>query len=373
MTEKYLHIICLDVPYPVDHGGLFDLFYKLPVLQEAGVRIHLHCFEYGRGQQAELNKYCESVHYYQRRTGVTGFSRKIPYIVSSRKNEELLQRLLQDDHPILMEGIHCTWLLNDARFEGRKVFVRLHNVEYEYYDQLSKAERSPIKRMYYVNESRLLKKYEAAIAGKAMFLAVSEKDAVTYRENFNAKAEYLPVFLPWHTVKSAEGQGQFCLYHGNLSVAENEHAAAWLLKEVFDTINSPFVIAGKGPGRRLEQLIHGSGHACLAANPHAEEMQDLVRRAHINILPAFNTTGVKLKLLYALFAGRHCITNRRAVEGTGLESCCHIADTSTEIKEAIKRLQQQEFTASMIADRQAVLSRIYNNEENCRKLTGWIW
>lgn len=373
MTEKHLHIICLDVPYPVDHGGFFDLFYKLPVLQQAGVRIHLHCFEYGRGEQPELNKYCEAVHYYPRRTGLAGFSRKLPYIVSSRQNKELLQRLLKDDHPILMEGIHCTWPLHDARFEGRKMFVRLHNVEYEYYEQLSKTERSPAKKLYYVHESRLLKNYEKSIAGKAVFIAVAEKDAATYRDNFNANVMYLPVFVPWKELEAVAGQGQFCLYHGNLSVAENERAATWLLQEVFSELKVPFVIAGRNPSRRLEQLIHQSEHACLAANPGTDEMQDLIKKAHINILPAFNTTGVKLKLLNALFAGRHCITNQQAVEGTGLESCCHIAGTSTEIKQGITKLLQQEFTAAMIAERAAVLARIYNNEENRRKLTGLIW
>ena len=63
--EKYLHIICLDVPYPPDYGGVFDLFYKLRYLKERGVKIILHCFEYGRGQQSALNEYCTKVFYYK--------------------------------------------------------------------------------------------------------------------------------------------------------------------------------------------------------------------------------------------------------------------------------------------------------------------
>ena len=72
LLEKHLHIISLDVPYPANYGGVFDLFCKLPVLQAAGVKIHLHCFDNGRGQQPELNKYCEEVFYYQRNTGQIG-------------------------------------------------------------------------------------------------------------------------------------------------------------------------------------------------------------------------------------------------------------------------------------------------------------
>ncbi|HAK10648.1 MAG TPA: mannosyltransferase, partial [Chitinophagaceae bacterium] len=46
--EKHLHIIALNVPFPVDYGGVVDLFWKLPSLQAQGVNIHLHCFDYGR-------------------------------------------------------------------------------------------------------------------------------------------------------------------------------------------------------------------------------------------------------------------------------------------------------------------------------------
>lgn len=363
---KHLHIICLDVPYPVNHGGLFDLFYKLQALQQEGVRVHLHCFEYGRGQQPELNKYCESVHYYKRRTGMAGFSLTTPYIVNSRKNEELLQRLLQDDHPILMEGIHGTWPLNDHRFANRKMFVRLHNVEYEYYRELSKPERSFSKKLYFKYESWLLKKYESRIANKAMFLAVSERDAVLYRNKFHAKVEYLPVFLPWDTVESCTGSGQFCLYHGNLSVIENEMAALWLLKHVFTELKTPFVIAGKDPSQKLQHVVKNMEHVNIVANPGVEEMQDLIKKAHINVLPAFNVTGVKLKMLNSLFVGRHCITNIPT-------ECCHIEKTPEKIRATVQYLMQREFTASTIADRAAILSRIYNKQENCRKLIEWIW
>jgi 5S rRNA maturation endonuclease (ribonuclease M5) len=372
LTGKSLHIVCLDVPYPLDHGGMFDLYCKLPALKNAGVKVHLHCFEYGRGQQPVLNQHCEEVLYYTRRTGIKSLSGNIPYIVNSRRNEALTDRLLQDDHPILLEGIHCTWILNDERFNHRKIFVRLHNIEHRYYEHLAIHERSTFKKLYYAHESRLLKKYEASIAGKTHFLAVSEKDADVYREEFRANVSFLPVFLPWNTVESLPGSGQFCLYHGNLSVAENEEAATWLLEEVFSDLETPFVIAGKDPSRKLQQLALRSGFTCLEANPSMQEMQDLIKKAHINILPSFNNTGVKLKLLNSLFTGKHCIVNKAAIEGSGLHGC-EVAETAGEFKNSITTLLQKPFTEAAIADRAAQLSTIYNNEKNCMALIQTIW
>jgi len=371
--EQHLHIICLDVPYPVNYGGMFDLFYKLGALQEEGVLIHLHCFEYGRGEQPELNKYCEEVHYYPRRTGLRGLSGTLPYIVSSRYSEALLDRLLEDNYPILMEGVHCTGLLNNKHFKDREVFVRLHNVEYQYYDQLSKVERSPFKKWFYKRESRLLKKYEARIGPKAFFMAVSSKDAIVYRRDFNANAFFLPVFIPWTEVESQTGSGEFCLYHGNLSVAENERAAMWLLEEVFNDLETPFVIAGKNPSRTLRKLISRSRNVTLVANPGNEEMQDLIKRAHINVLPAFNSAGVKLKLLNALYVGRHCISNRSGVEGIALDVSCKLADTALEMKNSIRTYLLKEFTAEMKENRSILMEATYGNKESAKHLIGWIW
>ena len=70
--SKTLHIICHDVPWPADYGGVVDLFYKIKALHEEGIKIKLHCFDYGRGKQNELNKYCEEVNYYERARGWKG-------------------------------------------------------------------------------------------------------------------------------------------------------------------------------------------------------------------------------------------------------------------------------------------------------------
>ena len=67
MTDNHLHIIAFDVPYPANYGGVIDVFYRVKALSEAGVKVHLHCFEYGRGEQ-EILKRCHEVKYYKRDT-----------------------------------------------------------------------------------------------------------------------------------------------------------------------------------------------------------------------------------------------------------------------------------------------------------------
>lgn len=362
------------MPYPADYGGVFDLFYKIKSLHSLGINIHLHCFEYGRGKQEELNKYCQSVIYYERKTFLKSFSFRLPFIVSSRANQNLLNNLLKDNYPVLLEGIHCTYFLYSGQLKNRKVFIRLHNVEFEYYKELSKATGNIFKKNYYRIESFLLKKYENAIAGKCMLIAVSEKDKETYQQKFTAKnIEYLPVFLPFSEIKSEIGAGNFCLYHGNLSVPENEKAALWLMKNVFNSLDIPFVIAGKNPSRHLKAVTYSNGNFCIAANLSEKEMDDMIRKAHIHVLPSFNKTGIKIKLLHALFNGRYVITNSSAIEKNTLASICEIADSASDFKKIVNGLFQKSFTQSEVDKRKKLLESMYDNNENAQRLIQWIW
>lgn len=356
----------------MDYGGVFDLFYKLPALQEQGIRIHLHCFDYGRGPQPALEQFCASVHYYPRRA--TSFSRTLPHIVASRYNETLLNRLLQDDHPILMEGIHCSYLLTDPRFNNRKKFVRLHNVEWAYYRDLFLATTHPLKKIYFFRESNLLKKFEAMHSSDAVFLAVSHKDAVSYQQQFNCEAiRYLPLFLPPWEVASTPGVGSYCLYHGDLSVVSNVKVAKWLIKEVFAGLKIQLKIAGKRPPRSLQRLASRYENVVIIADPDETSMQSLIREAHLNVIPSHSATGIKLKLLNALFNGRHCLVNNATVDGTGLEHLCHIANTAAHMKGMVEQLYHQPFRGEEVAERKALLLRQFNNIDNAKKLGAMIF
>ena len=333
----------------------------------------MHCFEYGRGEQPELNQYCEEVFYYQRIKTVPAIELPLPYIVSSRKNPLLIENLLKDNYPVLLEGIHCTYYLFHGQLNNRKVLVRLHNVEYEYYAQLAKSTRDFYKKIYYKLESRLLKKYERVVSKRTKFIAVSKKDKEMYETVFGAKyIEVLPVFLPFSEVKCEKGKGNFCLYHGNLSVAENEKAALWLLENVFSEMDIPFVIAGKNPSAFLKMRAEKNRNVRLVQNPSQKEMDQLIKDAHIHLLPSFNSTGIKIKLLNALFNGRFIITNAVSLEGTGLETLCYIAANANAYIENIKELNELTFSENEICERKEILGKLYNNEKNAQQFMKWL-
>ena len=375
--SKFLHIVCLDVPWPADYGGAIDMMNRIMTLKKLGVAIHLHYFSYNeRGTPNELNQFCETIHVYQRKPLHKGISGQLPYIIASRINEQLIENLKKDNHPILIEGIHCTGILSHLDLSNRKVVVRMHNEESVYYRELARAESSLIKKLFFWNESRLIKRYTHQLPDKCTYICVSYEDVKALKDKYDlAQVKYIPIFPAWQQVTGSEGMGNLCLYHGNLSVPENEKAAIWLLRNVFTLVRKPFVIAGKKPTVRLQKMAHLCQHTCLVSDPTESEMSDLIRKAHINVLPCFNKniTGIRLKLLHALYEGRHCIVNEPMVAGTGLEPACHIGTSANAFASIITQLYHQPFTTEEIQLRKRLLCDTYNNEENTREFIQYLW
>jgi hypothetical protein len=364
VSTTHLHIVTHDVPYPANIGGLIDIYYKIIWLHKKGIKIHLHCFAKNTNPIKELEMYCETVYYYKRKKNHFPYF-NLPYIVGSRTDKALLQNLEKDNYPILFEGVHSTFLLSQNKFINRKTFVRLFNTEHIYYKQLQLHEHNFFRKIYFGLEAKLLKKYEQSIATKTHFIALSHSDITFYNSLYNAKKiDFIPVFLPYNFVKVKNGTGAYSLYHGNLSVSENEYAATYLIENIFSKIKHPLIIAGKKPSSTLKKIASKYKHISIVDTPTEINMQLLIENAHINILPSFNATGVKLKLLNALYNGRFCVVNDAGVAGSGLEALCNIANNNLEFIKTINELLQKPFTEKEMQHRSAALKNLYNNNTN---------
>lgn len=369
MKSPSLHIISFDIPFPANYGGVIDVFYKIRALHREGITIHLHCFEYKRGPAAELNKYCASVHYYPRNNGLlANFSIK-PYIVSSRMSQELVKNLLKDDAPILFEGLHTCGIMADARLKDRFLIYRESNIEHHYYYHLFKAEKNPWKKFYFLTESLKLKFFQKILHHASVMLVVSRDDAHYLSSVFpDKRVIYLPSFHRDDEVAIIPGKGVYALYHGKLSVPENSVAAEFLITKVWENSFPELLIAGLDPPDWLKKLAAHHNNIRIVENPTDDEMFRMISGAQVNVMVTFQPTGLKLKLLNALFNGRFCLANPDMVAGTSLEELCDIAIGREDFKKEVQRLFSLEFTQSHILQREFLLKKHYSNQNNCKLL-----
>lgn len=370
--SKLLHIVSFNVPWPANYGGVVDVFHRIRTLAQMGVRVHLHTFTYGRPGAKELLQYCERVDYYRRDMSPLRMLARDPFIVASRHNKQLLIDLRQDDAPVLLEGLHCCSLLD--QLEGRPVLVRAHNVEHDYYDCLAQSEPNPLRRLYLKSEARKLRRYEPVMKKATAVLAVTESDKAHFEAIGCDDVLLMPSSHPCDEVLSNPGMGSYALYHADLSVPDNHRAAMYLIDNVFSDNSVPVVIAGRDPLPDLAEVVGRHPNIRLVANPDDEAMHQLLADAQVNVLVTNQPTGLKLKLLNALYAGRHCLVNGNMVAGTSLGEVCHVADNPQKQREKLGQLMQQPFGADDLSRRKQLLGNLYSNSANARILAsvlGW--
>ena len=370
--NKHLHVISFDVPYPANYGGVIDVYYKLKALHSLGVRIHLHCFEYGRPRAEKLEQICERVYYYHRRTTRNYLFRRKPFIAVTRTSEELMQRLLDAPFPILFEGLHTCYHLSDERLISRFKVVRTHNIEHDYYRGLAKVETDFFKKYYFLNEVAKLERFERMLCNAQLIVAISKSDTM-YLDSKYSNVHHISAFHPNGKVEMHRGKGEFCLYHGNLEVGENNEAALFLVKRIFSQLTVPLLIAGNRPSKELKHEVAKHDHINLRVGLNTNQIHELIKDAQINVIPTFQATGLKLKLLAALYLGRHCLVNSPMVANTGLEALCRVEDSEERYRDAVVSLFEKEFAPSYVADRERILHQQFCNDVNAKKLASLIY
>lgn len=372
--EKYLNIISFNIPWPANYGGIIDVYYKMKALHQCGVKIILHCFEYERPHSPELEAICEKVYYYKRRTGLRANITLLPYNVYSRKHPELIANLLKNDYPILFEGLHCCYYIDDPRLKNRKKIYREANIEHDYYRHLAEAESHLVRKCFFRVEAWRFKRYQKVLAHADLIVAVSTTDAGYLQQQFPGKQiEFMPCFHTNDRITVEPGSSDFILYHGKLSVIENTQAALFLIRNVFSKLDCRCIITGMNPPASLLKTAAPYPNILIEANPDEERMNWLIHKAQIHVLITFQATGLKLKLLNSLFAGRHTVANQLMVAGSGLEQLCHIADTPDEMVHICRQLMQVDINPETIGQRSDRLFPIYSNQFQGKHLNNLIY
>lgn len=368
MSDKNIHIVSFDVPFPADYGGVIDIYYRIKALYKLGFKITLHCFEYGRGEQKHLEEITEKIYYYKRKKTFLHALNRRPLIVASRRSNELLDRLLEDNFPILFEGIHCGWFLENKEIQKRLTIVRTHNIEHDYYKALAQK-ASFLKRIYFNQESKKLKRYEPILTKSKAIFCIKESDTLHFNK-YTQNTHILPASTPETELKSFVLTEEYALFNGKLSVSENENAAIWIIEHIWkdNPPSIPLIIAGKNPSKKLVSIAVKNG-VKIIQNPSKNEMDSLISKARIHVLVSDQSTGIKLKLLSALQTSGHVIVNSSMVEGTNLGELCIICESPSEFKNKIAELSNKELEINTFIHRQEFLNENYNTLKNCGLFT----
>ncbi|MCZ2394323.1 MAG: hypothetical protein LC105_10725 [Chitinophagales bacterium] len=367
-NSKEIQIVAFASPYPANYGGVIDVYYRLKTFFEMGVKVHLHAYIYEEHQpSSELEKLCASVQYYKRENTYK-YLQNWPYILASRYNKLLISNVLKIGKPILLEGLHTCFLVDVLKAHQIPFAIRMHNIEWKYYSFLAELEPSFVKKKYFLEEARRLKKFEECIQSTNI-IAISYKDELYLKEKYPSST--IQAIMPFHDfniLNIIEGKGSYAIFHGNLSINENEKAAIDLVEKVFLNIDFPLIVAGKNPTKRVIHAANAFVHTTLEANPTESRMVSLMTHAHIHVLPNRQPTGMKIKWVNALYTARFIIVHPEIFSDTIEEAGIYTFTTFQEIQQLIEKLKEVPFTKEMLENRKKMIFNQFNNAQNASKI-----
>lgn len=372
MTQ-YLNVVSFNTPYPTNSfGSIVDVYYQIKSLHEAGVKIILHSFEYADAKRNEtLNQFCEEVYYYKRESNFKTKFSNLPFIVLSRKTNNLLTNLLKNNYPILFEGIHTCYYLGHSKLTDRLKLVRAHNIEHFYHKNVSRNTDSLIKKGYMYLESLRLKNFEHKIKYADYILPVSTTEAGYFHHRYNdEKIVLIPLFHKNSRVGITKEYKSYVLFHADFNAPWNKRIALQLIEKVAKKDERiPWIIAGISPDESLYKAASKVPNVQIKANLNPEELQKLIQEASINLLITTQSSSVKMKLIDTLYYSHYCLANKQMLDGSGLDSLCvRVTLKSNLLLKKIKEYLYKDFPETEIKERQNVLNRVYNNASNAQKI-----
>lgn len=371
MVKKSLHIVSFDIPYPPVYGGIIDVFYKIKALHELGISIHLHTYIYRKEEQPELEKYCEKVHYYKRSDDFLSLFSSKPFIVKSRSNKELVKNLLTHRFPILFEGLHTTNPLSTHKFNDQKTYIRTHNIEHLYFDGLSKSSTNIPNKIYFKSEAIKLKNYEKILNKVNGIFTISPEEHSYFSNHYKPLSTYIPVFHENENINRLSTSIKQVLYHGDIRISDNTKAAIFLIN-IYKNTDIQLIISSGTKNKKVNSVIENYSNCNFIHLDNQDKLLKLLKESHINVLPTFQKTGIKLKLINALYKGKFIIANNEMVEDTGLEKLCEIANNKSEFLEKTQKLFDTEFTEKDRIERSEKMID-FNTKKSAEKLVKIIF
>lgn len=368
-SGKHIQIVSFAVPYPPDYGGAIDVYYKIKALTALGLKVHLHTFEYPPYLRSEaLEDICESVQYYSRKFPWKWFL-GTPYIITSRNNKLLIENILKLKYPVILEGLHTSFLIPELAENNIPFIVRMHNVEWKYYDLLAGAETSWLKRIYFKLEAKFLKNYEKILSEAPLLATIADKDT-SYYQSLVPKSQVFQVH-PFHGMEFSvkAGKGNYALFHGNLAINENKNAADFLAHKVFNNNIIELIIAGKDaiPVNSDKSTIKWVNH------PSDTAMKQLQQDAQVHLIPNTQPTGMKLKWVHALHSARFIIVHPDILSKSIPDAGIYVAENEKDWSEILQQICNKECTEDMLLTRKNWIANHFNNQKNAILLLQYLF
>ncbi len=255
-------------------------------------------------------------------------------------------------------------------FKG-KIILHQHNCEYLIWLRYANIEKSIFKKLALYNQAMRIRQYETAICRAADRILAAPNDTEELVKIGAQRKKFLETYhlgddhlLQLDNIPFEETQ-PILLYIGTLSWEANIDGLLWFYEQIWPLVcrQHPEIqwhIAGKHPDPRLQEMAQQDPRITLAG--FVEDLEPYFRQSRVFITPLRFGSGIKVKVVNALYRGIPCVTTSIGTEGLkvndGEEIFCK--DDPQEYTDAIHELlTQKEKWTNMQAKARAVAQQYY--------------
>ena len=358
--------ICHRVPFPAVDGGNIAMMNMALSLAQAGHEVHQFSLNTSRHFidmktiPVELkDKLHMSASYIDTKIKAadallnlfSNHSYNMVRFFSMHVANDLSKLLEQNKFDVIqLETLFCTPYIETIRkYSKAKIILRSHNVEHIIWERLAVSEKNFLKKNYLNLLAKRLKQYELKTLSEVDgIISITSVDETIFRSlGFKKSIVSIPLGIDINDyLRSSPEKSEMVLYHlGSMDWLPNLEGINWFLSECWEIVNR------SNPDAKLFLAGRDFPHSIIDANFPNVICDGLVADAasytmnkQIMIVPLLSGSGMRVKIIQGLAAGKTIISTSIGAEGIEVEHEKNIliANTPPEFATLIKRCLENE-------------------------------
>ena len=357
------------VPWPLNEGGTIGIYAFTRAFSALGHDVSFYCLD-GYKHNTPIKEATEELSKYSKLLihpidtdvkwdeALIHILKNKSYNVSRFYNtvfeQELISLLSQNTFDVVqLEGTFVGPYINSIRkHHAGLLAMRMHNVEYEIWERLAANESNPLKSKYLNILARQLKEYEASIIPKVdCIIPVTDDDGQKFRTLHPTRNYFtVPAGIDLDRWSYSPSSTFTKWYHiGSMEWHANREAVEWFIEDIHPLIlaeNAEYQlsIAGKG----IDKSSFPSTK--IDVKSFVPDATMYVKQQDVCIVPLKSGSGIRLKILEAMAAGKLVISTTVGAQGIEYENGKHllIADKPEEFRDIYTKLKSKEIDGQTI-------------------------
>jgi polysaccharide biosynthesis protein PslH len=319
--------------------------------------------------QGALYNFLAGKSYHVSRFHTKAFAQKITEVLRKETFDIIQLEMLQ----------MATYLDIIRKYSKAPVVLRAHNIEHKIWQRIAENCSNPLKRLYLNHLYRSLKRFEISILNKVDgIVAITPVDARNFdRLSHSTNIISVPFginldTLPENPVQPAEPS----LFHiGTMNWFPNEESIKWLMTQVWPQVSQRLPeIELHLAGRYMPDWMLKLSIPRVIIDGEVPDVWEYMQRFSIMVVPLFSGSGIRIKIVEAMAAGKAIITTAIGAEGINYENGQHliIAKDARSFTDAIVKVCNDRVLRDTLGkNARMLIAKEHDNNKLMQKLTGF--